>query len=1252
MSSYSSRMLPKQRKSTTILDHERESFEKSQISSISKAINNVEVPAKEKHIRNIIIGTFQEKCGRTFWTNVNQIQLKSHPIAAWKFCHILHKILRDGHPDFIRDSMPYIPMITDLGKLWGHLKEGYGRLIKSYCELLVGKLEFHRRNPPVPGNLSLTEEEICSITENDINNYFQLAVEMLDYMDDILKLAMDVFASLDMSRATSMTNSGQCRLAPMIPCIQDSSPLYDYTVKLLFRLHGALPLDTLAGHRERFNSQFGKLKKFYVNSSNLQYFKNLVQVPTLPEKPPNFLVASELSRHVTPVVVVPDPPQESVLVDFDSSVSEASFDVERSPQRNGAESPELLAERDRYIEQLLYQIEQLTEELQRVKSDYRRYLEEYLERIHELESVVSDRDRELNREREAKVDMIRQLEDGTKIAEAETIQRIQNAEGKAKNLEDKFIKLKDVYQKLREEHISLLRQKADVEKHCALQKAQLTEKENLKEEVKAKKAELENLAKTLEEVMGELESRKSDIATLEVEKKNMEETIKVLEEKMHDIVTNSSQLQTNITQIEAEKSEVSALVSEMKTKNQDLLKRIDSLEEDLKVKDKDTSSLLSFKDDLLKDKNEIDKQLSEERGKSLEMTKKIESLEQELKEKVTEASTFLTNNERLHVEVAELKVCMENLEARKNDLEGELMDSINCLHSTDKLRTDLEREVEKLTVNTKALLEQKTKLAEELDISRSEFDEVRNMMRSLQSSLYEKLEERKQLIDTRERLECELTHSKEELLKERSLRSEVEKRVVTLTGDLQELQVGKDAIFEEKSSLSTALEEEKRLKALTIQQMEEEKEEQMKRNENLEKNNVELLKKLYDNIVEEAKSELSSCVETLSEPPVAIIALSPDISVTRAVSSLNSLENIVRLLENLREVFNGSSVSDSVVSIMQFTDIVATFVIDGKVLATSFPDMDKGESLLKSLQAIGVPLLAFINSLKNGYITSKKEEINSKRDKLREAFLQADKNIEGLSEILRGKSDGENAEKLLEDELSGMEKAIDDAAARFEEMLKKSRGADSGIKLEVSEKVLDSCTSLMQSVRQLIRKSRGLQEEIVLKGKGSATSKDFYKRNSQWADGLISASKTVGFGASLLVDAADKVVSGQTKFEQLVVSAQEIAASTAQLVFAGRVKADPNSNKLYEVARASKDVSEATGGVVATAKLCSQLVEENAQMDFSKLTLHQAKKLEMESQIRVKELENSLEQERVRLSTLRKQHYQMAGEAAGWEQVS
>jgi huntingtin interacting protein 1 len=50
-------------------------------------------------------------------------------------------------------------------------------------------------------------------------------------------------------------------------------------------------------------------------------------------------------------------------------------------------------------------------------------------------------------------------------------------------------------------------------------------------------------------------------------------------------------------------------------------------------------------------------------------------------------------------------------------------------------------------------------------------------------------------------------------------------------------------------------------------------------------------------------------------------------------------------------------------------------------------------------------------------------------------------------------------------------------------MLSKSRAADSGIKLEVNEKILDSCTNLMQAIRVLVQKSRLLQAEIVAQGK-------------------------------------------------------------------------------------------------------------------------------------------------------------------------
>lgn len=50
------------------------------------------------------------------------------------------------------------------------------------------------------------------------------------------------------------------------------------------------------------------------------------------------------------------------------------------------------------------------------------------------------------------------------------------------------------------------------------------------------------------------------------------------------------------------------------------------------------------------------------------------------------------------------------------------------------------------------------------------------------------------------------------------------------------------------------------------------------------------------------------------------------------------------------------------------------------------------------------------------------------------------------------------------------------------------------------------------------------------------------------------------------------------------------------------------------------------------------------ELDTSNLSLHQAKRLEMESQVRVLELEKELEQERLKLSSLRRHHYQLAGE--------
>lgn len=96
----------------------------------------------------------------------------------------------------------------------------------------------------------------------------------------------------------------------------------------------------------------------------------------------------------------------------------------------------------------------------------------------------------------------------------------------------------------------------------------------------------------------------------------------------------------------------------------------------------------------------------------------------------------------------------------------------------------------------------------------------------------------------------------------------------------------------------------------------------------------------------------------------------------------------------------------------------------------------------------------------------------------------------------------------------------------------------------------------------------------------------------------------------------------------------------AVLVVSSRVKASRDSQNLSELTKASKDVTECVGAVVATSKNCGQQLEDNQELDFTKLSIHQAKTKEMEIQVKVLELEQSLLMERRKLASVRRQNYQ------------
>ncbi|XP_036980197.1 huntingtin-interacting protein 1 isoform X3 [Acanthopagrus latus] len=1001
--------------------------------SINKAINTQEVAVKEKHARTCILGTHHEKGAHTFWAAVNRLPLSSNAVLCWKFCHVFHKLLRDGHPNVIKDSMRNKADLTDMSRMWGHLSEGYGKLCSIYLKLLITKMEFHIKNPRFPGNLQMSNRQLDEAGENDVNNFFQLTVEMFDYLECELNLFLGVFSSLDMSRSVSVTAAGQCRLAPLIQVILDSSHLYDYTVKLLFKLHSCLPADTLQGHRDRFQEQFKKLKSLFYRSSNLQYFKRLIQIPQLPENPPNFLRASALSEHISPVVVIPaessSPESEHVvetedLVDTDvpalPAAVETTFDdlfgtsAAIDPFNFNSQNGMRKDDKDRLIEQLTREIEALKEELESFRLESGRLCQALRGRVSELEAELAEQSH-LRLQAAGESEFLKaELEDLRRVREdTEKEQRsLTEIEKKAQANEQRYTKLKEKYTELVQSHADLLRKNAEVTRQMTVARAAQDEVEEVRREMQEKVKAAQEVADRQErEQLHQLQELQRELVSNRVELESLKTTMASSQQASSEVL--SSQLVT----LETEKAE--------------LVQSLSKVEAELAV-----------------------------RGEELERVQSSLATERESGVKTAEA---------------------------------------------------------------------------------------------LQNQLNEK-------------------ESREQAL---------ESQLVTARW----------------SSLQGA--------------------------------------------VEEAEKIIQDSLAQIDDPAHISCTSSADYLASRCQASLDCMER----LQSAREAFlaDNTGVSDLVRVVTQCGHLVGDTIVQGSATSHMVP-VEQADALSESVKACGAEALALLGQMKqqdslaaadNGKLRAALEAILATAEKLRPRGLELQQGELG---------------DLVEQEMAATSAAVESAAARIEEMLNKSRAVDTGIKMEVNERILASCTELMQTIKELILSSKDLQRDIVEGGRGAASMKEFYAKNSRWTEGLISASKAVGWGATVMVDAADLVVQGKGKFEELMVCSHEIAASTAQLVAASKVKADKDSAKLHRLQQASRGVTQATAAVVASTKSGKSQIEETDTMDFSSMTLIQIKRQEMDAQVMVLELETRLQKERERLGELRKKHYELAGVAEGWDE--
>lgn len=205
---------------------------------------------------------------------------------------------------------------------------------------------------------------------------------------------------------------------------------------------------------------------------------------------------------------------------------------------------------------------------------------------------------------------------------------------------------------------------------------------------------------------------------------------------------------------------------------------------------------------------------------------------------------------------------------------------------------------------------------------------------------------------------------------------------------------------------------------------------------------------------------------------------------------------------------------------------------------------------------------------------------------------------------------------IVDRELSKAADAVEAAVARLNKLKNKPRDGYSTYELRVHDSILDAAMAITTAIAQLIKAATATQQEIVAAGRGSSSRTAFYKKNNRWTEGLISAAKAVASSTNTLIETADGVLSSRRSPEQLIVASNDVAASTAQLVAASRVKAGFMSKSQGDLETASKAVGAACRSLVRQVQsMIKDRQEDEEQVDYSQLGTHEFKVREMEQQV-------------------------------------
>ncbi|KAI9715416.1 MAG: sla2 Src-like adaptor 2 [Chrysothrix sp. TS-e1954] len=487
--------------------------------TIKKATSIEETAPKRKHVRNCIVYTWDHKSSQSFWSGMKVQPILADEVQTFKALITVHRVLQEGHPIALKEAQSNVGWLDSLsrGGTGGDGMRGYGPLIREYIHLLHSKLGFHRNHPEFNGTFEY-EEYISLKATNDPNEGYETITDLMSFQDQI-----DSFQKLIFSHFRGATNN-ECRISALVPLVHESYGIYKFLTSMLRAMHIALGNDEALEHlRQRYDSQHYRLTKFYYECSNLRYLTGLIQIPKLPQDPPNVLSEDEErpalpSRPAAPKEFEPpaEPPPRARSVDpepinefwksqqqqqqqeyeaeqrrlaeqWDAQQRQQQDDADRArrafedQQRQQAEQQRLAQEqlmRDQYAQQTQGRMAELERENLNARAQYERdqlMLEQYDRRMKALEGELQQIHANFGQQTASKDEQIRALQE------------------QINTWRQKYEALAKLYSQLRHEHLELLQKFKSVQLKAASAQEAIDKREKLEREVKTKNLELADM---------------------------------------------------------------------------------------------------------------------------------------------------------------------------------------------------------------------------------------------------------------------------------------------------------------------------------------------------------------------------------------------------------------------------------------------------------------------------------------------------------------------------------------------------------------------------------------------------------------------------------------------------------------------------------------------------------------------------------------------------------------------------------------